>query len=163
MEQIAIVFTQNGEVVADFERPGFREQLNRHQKEGRIEIHANSDFFTPLASGSGGCDALIVVPCSMGMAGRIAGGISNDLISRTADVMLKEACRKLILCPRETPFSLIHLKNLTLIKEAGGIIVPAMPSFYNHPTTLEEAADTVVIRILGQLGLKPKGYKGWKE
>lgn len=164
---IAVIFTKNGRDVADFERPEFFPWLAGQIEAGQIVEYRNDDFFTPVASGSAGFDALAIVPCSMGMAGRIAGGISDDLISRAADVMLKENApmhpRTLILCPRETPLSLIHLRSLTAVREAGGIILPAMPSFYTHPQTLEEAADTVVQRILSQLGLLPEGHKGWRE
>lgn len=160
VEQLAVIFTRSGAEVADFERPDFRESVQANE---RITEYRNDDFFTPVASGSAGFDALLIVPCSMGMIGRIAGGISNDLVSRAADVMLKEERKKLLLCPRETPLSLIHLRNLVQIKEAGGILVPAMPSFYEQPASVEELADTVVDRILAQLGLLPAGHKGWQE
>lgn len=164
---LAVVFTRNGRDVGRFERPDFLPWLAGQVEAGQIGEYRNDDFFTPLASGSAGFDALVIVPCSMGMAGRIAGGISDDLISRAADVMLKEHSplhpRTLVLCPRETPLSLIHLRNLTAIREAGGVILPAMPSFYTYPRSLEEAADTVVLRILSQLGLAPSGYRGWQE
>lgn len=164
---IAVIFTKNGHDVAQFEQPEFLPWLAQEIERGTIVEYRNDDFFTPVASGSAGFDALVVVPCSMGMVGRIAGGISDDLISRAADVMLKENSprhpRMLVLCPRETPLSLIQLRNLTTIREAGGIILPAIPSFYTHPATIEEAVDTVVLRILSQLGLTPEGYKGWRE
>lgn len=167
VKTIAVIFTKNGHDVAQFERPEFLSWLARQAETGHIVEYPNNDFFTPVASGSAGFDTLVVVPCSMGMVARIAGGISDDLISRAADVMLKENSprhpRTLLLCPRETPLSLIHLRNLTAIREAGGIILPAMPSFYTHPATIEEAVDTVVLRILSQLGLTPEGYKGWRE
>lgn len=167
LESLAVIFTKNGRDVAEFERPAFLPWLAEQIQAGHIAEYRNDDFFTPAASGSAGYDALVIVPCSMGMAGRIAGGISDDLISRAADVMLKENSplhpRALILCPRETPLSLIHLRNLTAVREAGGIIMPAMPSFYTHPRTLDEAADTVVLRILSHLGLTPSGQRGWQE
>ena len=167
VEALAVIFTKNSRDVAEFERPEFLPWLAGQIEAGQIVEYRNDDFFTPAASGSAGFDALAIVPCSMGMAGRIAGGISDDLISRAADVMLKENApmhpRTLILCPRETSLSLVHLRNLTAVREAGGIILPAMPSFYTHPQTLEEAADTVVQRILSQLGLLPEGHKGWRE
>lgn len=167
VEAVAVVFTRNGRDVARLERPGFVEQVERLGETGRIALYRNDDFFTPAASGSAGFDAWVVVPCSMGMVGRIAGGVSDDLISRAADVMLKENAprrsRTLILCPRETPLSLVHLRNLTAVREAGGVILPAMPAFYTGPQTLEEAVDTVVDRILAQLDLLPEGYAGWQE
>lgn len=117
-----------------------------------------TDFFAPFASGSAGFDALIICPCSMGMLGRIAAGVSDDLVTRAADVMLKER-RKLICVPRETPYNLIQLRNMTAVTEAGGIICPASPSFYSKPQTLEEAADTVVQRILQLVGIAHRGFK----
>ncbi|MCA1596231.1 MAG: UbiX family flavin prenyltransferase, partial [Chloroflexi bacterium] len=101
------------------------------------------DMRAPFASGSGVCDSTIIVPCSMGMVGRIAAGISDDLIARAADVALKER-RRLILCPRETPLSVIHLRNMLAVSEAGAIVAPAMPNFYTHPASLDDAVDTVV-------------------
>jgi 4-hydroxy-3-polyprenylbenzoate decarboxylase len=120
-----------------------------------------NDFMAPFASGSSSYEALIICPCSMGTLGRIANGISNDLVTRTADVMLKER-RKLICVVRETPYNLIHLRNMTTITEAGGIICPATPSFYSRPQNIDEAAYTVIHRVLQLSGLKVDGYK-WQE
>ena len=120
-----------------------------------------NDFMAPVASGSASFNALIICPCSMGTLGRIAGGISNDLVTRAADVMLKER-RKLICVVRETPYNLIHLRNMTTVTEAGGIICPATPSFYSRPQTIEELAATVVDRVLQLAGLKTDSYK-WGE
>lgn len=132
----------------DYNRLGFR----------KWEQH---DFMAPFASGSSSYGALIICPCSMGTVGRIASGISNDLVTRAADVMLKER-RKLICVVRETPYNLIHLRNMTAITEAGGIICPATPSFYSRPQTIEDAANTVIDRVLQLAGLKIDGYK-WQE
>ena len=110
------------------------------------EYEAN-DFYAPFASGSAGYDTMIICPSSMGTLGRIANGVSNDLITRAADVMLKEG-RQLIIVPRETPFNLIHLRNMTQLTEAGAVIIPAIPSFYSKPETIEQVVDTVVYRIL---------------
>jgi len=120
-----------------------------------------NDFMAPFASGSSSYSALIICPCSMGTLGRIAGGISNDLITRSADVMLKER-RKLICVVRETPYNLIHLRNMTTVTQAGGIICPATPSFYSKPQTIEDAAMTVVHRVLQLTGIDAGGYK-WGE
>ncbi len=120
-----------------------------------------NDFMAPIASGSSSYNALIICPCSMGTLGRIAGGISNDLVTRAADVMLKER-RKLICVVRETPYNLIHLKNMTTVTEAGGIICPATPSFYSNPATPDEIAYTVVQRVLQLAGVETGGYK-WGE
>lgn len=122
---------------------------------------AKNDFMAPFASGSSSYEALIICPCSMGTLGRIAGGISNDLVTRAADVMLKER-RKLICVVRETPYNLIHLRNMTTVTEAGGIICPATPSFYSQPKNIEEAAYTVIHRVLQLSGLNIDGYR-WNE
>lgn len=111
------------------------------------------DYFAPFASGSGNYDALIVCPCSMGTLGRIANGTSDNLITRAADVMLKER-KKLILVARETPFNLIHLRNMTQLTEAGGIVMPAVPSFYSGVESKEEIARTVSDRALKMVGLR---------
>ena len=119
------------------------------------------DFTAPFASGSAGFDTLIICPCSMGTLGRIAGGISDDLISRAADVVLKER-RKLILVVRESPYNLIHINNMKAVTEAGGIICPATPSFYSLPKSLEEVAGTVVNRVIDLAGLNHDSYR-WGE
>jgi 4-hydroxy-3-polyprenylbenzoate decarboxylase len=116
------------------------------------------DFSAPFASGSAKYNTMIVVPCSMGTLGRIAHGVSDDLVTRAADVILKER-RKLILVARDTPYSLIHIKNMELITLAGGIICPATPSFYSNPTTIEEVAATVVDRVLDLAGLELNTYR----
>jgi 4-hydroxy-3-polyprenylbenzoate decarboxylase len=125
------------------------------------KVWDKNDFMAPIASGSSSYGALVICPCSMGTLGRIAGGISNDLITRAADVMLKER-RKLICVVRETPYNLVHLRNMTTVTEAGGIICPATPSFYSKPQTIEEVAGTVVQRVLQLAGFEAKGYK-WGE
>jgi 4-hydroxy-3-polyprenylbenzoate decarboxylase len=112
----------------------------------------------PIASGSGQYDTLIVIPCSMGTLGRIANGVSGDLITRAADVILKER-RKLILVARETPYNLIHIRNMEAVTLAGGIICPATPSFYSLPKTPKEIAATVVDRVLDLAGLKHTTYR----
>ena len=123
-----------------------------------FRFYDKKDFMAPFASGSAGYDAMIIVPCSMGTLGRIAGGISNDLITRGADVMLKER-KKLILVLRETPYNLVHIKNMETVTLASGIICPATPSFYSRPQTLEAAAQTVVDRVLDLAGLDHKSYR----
>ncbi len=122
----------------------------------------NKDFYAPFASGSAQYDALIICPCSMGTLGRIASGISDTLITRTADVMLKER-KKLILAIRETPYNLIHIRNMEKLSLSGGVIVPLSPSFYSKPQTIEEAADTVVDRILSLAGIEHNGFKWGKQ
>jgi 4-hydroxy-3-polyprenylbenzoate decarboxylase len=126
-----------------------------------FDFYEKNDFFAPFASGSAKYDTMIVCPCSMGLLARIATGVSNDLTTRAADVVLKER-RRLIVVPRETPYSLIHLNNMKTITEAGGIICPAVPSFYSKPKTLEEIAATVVDRILDLAGFELESYR-WSE
>lgn len=126
-----------------------------------FDFYKKNDFMAPFASGSAQYDTMIVCPCSMGVMGRIATGISNDLMTRAADVILKER-RKLILVPRDTPYSLIHINNMKIITESGGIICPASPSFYSKPTSFEDLAATVVDRVLDLAGLKLDTYR-WQE
>ena len=127
-------------------------------KDFDLKYFGQHDFNAPFASGSGRYDTMIVIPCSMGTLGRIAGGISNDLITRGADVILKER-RKLICVVRDTPYNLIHIKNMETITLAGGIICPASPSFYSKPKTIEEVAATVVDRVIDLAGLQIKTFR----
>ena len=122
------------------------------------EIHDNNDFNAPFASGSALYDVMFVCPCSMGTMGRIAGGLSDTLITRAADVMLKER-RKLILAIRETPIHLIHINNMQTLVQTGAIIAPASPSFYSHPESIEQLAMTVVNRLLQLAGLQKETYR----
>jgi 4-hydroxy-3-polyprenylbenzoate decarboxylase len=115
-----------------------------------------------FASGSNPADAMVVIPCSMGTLGRVAHGYSEDVLLRAADVMLKEK-KKLILVPRETPLNLVHVRNFELLLLAGAIILPANPSFYHHPKTIEEVVDTVVARVLDHLGVEHKLICRWQE
>lgn len=127
----------------------------------KLPIYNTQDFNAPFASGSGQYDTMIIIPCSMGTLGRIASGISNDLISRAADVILKER-RKLICVVRDTPYNLVHIRNMETITLAGGIICPATPSFYSKPTTIEEVAATVVDRVIDLAGLQNESYRWGK-
>jgi 4-hydroxy-3-polyprenylbenzoate decarboxylase len=126
-----------------------------------FKVWDKNDFYAPFASGSAQYNALIICPCSMGTLARVTSGISNDLITRAADVMLKER-RKLICVVRETPYNLIHLRNMVALTEAGGIICPATPSFYSKPTSFSDLAATVVDRIIDQIGLTQDTYR-WSE
>jgi 4-hydroxy-3-polyprenylbenzoate decarboxylase len=118
----------------------------------RLRLHPIRDVAGPLASGSTPTDGMVVVPCTMGRIGAFASGRSQDLLDRCADVALKEG-RPLVLVPRETPLSLVHLRNLTALAEAGAVILPAMPGFYHHPRTVQDVADFVVAKVLARLGL----------
>jgi 4-hydroxy-3-polyprenylbenzoate decarboxylase len=127
-----------------------------------VTEHGENDLNVPFVSGSARFDAMVVVPCSMATLGRIASGCSDSALLRAADVFLKER-RKLILVPRETPWSLIHARNVVTLLEAGAILLPAIPSFYSRPESVNAVADTVVWRILDQLGLpNPSAYR-WRN
>jgi flavin prenyltransferase len=126
-----------------------------------FKVYGNTDFYAPFASGSARYNIMIICPCSMGTLGRIASGISNDLISRAADVMLKER-RKLILVTRDTPMSLIHINNMKTLTEAGGIICPASPSFYSRPADISALAQTVVDRVIDLAGFSHATFR-WNE
>jgi 4-hydroxy-3-polyprenylbenzoate decarboxylase len=127
-----------------------------------VKSHGLKSMNVPFASGSNPFDAMVVIPCSMGTLGRIAHGYSEDVLLRAADVMLKER-RKLILVPRETPLSLIHVKNFELLLLAGATLIPANPSFYTHPQTIAQVADTVVARVLDHLGIPQNLVARWQE
>lgn len=120
------------------------------------------DFRAPFASGSAGWDAMVVIPCSTGGLARIAHGVSDDLIGRAAEVMMKER-RKLVLVTRETPLSLIQLENMLTVTRAGAVVLPASPSFYSNPTTIEAVVDTVVARVFDQVGLPNQLMPRWGE
>lgn len=151
-DELSIVLTENAKQVWQVELD------NESYKDYPARFYSQQDFQAPFASGSGQYDIMIVAPCSMGTLGRIAGGISNDLITRAADVVLKER-RKLICVVRDTPYSLIHIKNMETVTLAGGIICPATPSFYSKPKTIEEAAATVIDRVIDLAGLKIDTYR----
>ncbi|WP_457270575.1 UbiX family flavin prenyltransferase [Pedobacter sp. UYEF25] len=151
-----------GVVMSDNAKEVWRFELgNSSYADYAFDFYQKNDFSAPFASGSAKYDTMIIVPCSMGTLGRIASGISNDLISRAADVVLKER-RKLISVVRDTPFSLIHINNMKTVTEAGGIICPANPSFYSLPKNLEEVAATVVTRVLDLAGFELQSYR-WNE
>lgn len=139
----------------------FREELGIHLNEFFSELKSPMDFDVPYVSGSSCPDAMVVMPCSTGTLGRIAHGISDDAITRAADVFLKEK-KSLILVPRETPLNLVQLRNMTALAEAGATILPAMPSFYSGQKTLEDAAFTVVARVLDHLGIIDARIKRWR-
>jgi flavin prenyltransferase len=127
-----------------------------------VAQHGESDLNVPFVSGSARFDAMVIIPCSMATLGRIASGSSDTALLRAADVFLKER-RKLIVVPRETPWNLIHARNIVTLLEAGAIVLPAIPSFYSRPTSLVDVVDTVVWRILDQIGLpSPRAYR-WAD
>jgi 4-hydroxy-3-polyprenylbenzoate decarboxylase len=134
---------------------------NEDYKNYPLRFFEKNDFMAPFASGSAKYNTMVVVPCSMGTLGRIAAGTSDDLVTRAADVVLKER-RKLILVVRDTPYNLVHIRNMETVTLAGGIICPATPSFYSRPATFEQLAATVVDRVLDLAGLAINTYR-WKE
>jgi len=143
--QAGIIFSNNAKDVWKYELGSL------DLEQFPFPVYAPDDLFAPPASGSAGFDAMIICPCSMGTLGRIASGVSNDLMTRAADVILKER-KKLILVTREMPYSLIHLNNMKLLTEAGAIICPASPSFYSKPETTDDIIMTVVDRVLKLAG-----------
>ncbi len=147
IEEVGIVMSKNAKDVWETELE------NKNFKNLPFTIYESNDFNAPFASGSAKFDTMIIVPCSMGTLGRIATGISNDLMTRAADVILKER-RKLICVVREAPYNLIHIKNMEAVTLAGGIICPATPSFYHNPKTVVEIIDTVVDRVLDLAGVQ---------
>lgn len=154
-QSLAVVITDNAKTVWKTELGD--ENYNNYP----VDIYSKNDFNAPFASGSGRYDTMVIVPCSMGTLGRIATGVSNDLITRAADVILKER-RKLVCVVRDTPYNLIHIRNMETVTLAGGIICPATPSFYSKPQTLEDIAATVTDRILDLCGFDIKTYR-WGE
>ncbi len=150
--ELAIVLTDNAKQVwkTELENEAFTKYSDH--------FYSQHDFNAPFASGSGQFNTMLIIPCSMGTLGRIAGGISNDLITRAADVILKER-RKLVCVVRDTPYNLIHIKNMETVTLAGGIICPATPSFYSKPASIEAVAATVVDRVIDLIGLNNKSFR----
>ncbi len=130
--------------------------------EGQLRVFGREEWFAPVASGSNPADAMVICPCTMGTMAAIAAGLSQNLIERAADVMLKEN-RKLILVPRETPFSVIHLENMLKLARSGAVILPANPGFYHHPETVQEVVDFIVARTLDHLGISHTLMPRWGE
>ncbi len=150
--EVAVVMSDNAKTV-------WKEELgNETYNDIPFRVYAKNDFFAPFASGSARFDTMIICPCSMGTLARIAAGISNDLTTRAADVILKER-RKLILVTRDTPLSLIHINNMKTVTEAGAIVCPASPSFYSLPKTFEDLAATLVDRIIDLAGFEQETYR----
>ena len=152
ISEVAIVMSDNAKDVWKLELD------NEDYKNCPFKFYGKHDFMAPFASGSARFDTMVIVPCSMGTLGRIAGGISDDLVTRAADVILKER-RKLILVARDMPFNLIHIRNMQTVTEAGGIICPAIPSYYSKPKTIEDLAMTVVNRVIDLIGLEHDSYR----
>ncbi len=154
-QELAVVMTDNAKEVWKTELQN--EDFSKYP----VKTYGIKDFSAPFASGSGQFDTMIIIPCSMGTLGRIANGTSDDLIIRAADVVLKER-RKLVCVIRDTPYNLIHIRNMETITLAGGIICPATPSFYSRPSTIEAVAATVVDRVIDLCGLKISSFRWGK-
>ncbi len=152
VDEVGVVFSANALDIWKYELD--EEFVARYP----FQVYTKDDFYAPFASGSAKFDTMIVCPCSMGTLGRIAHGVSDDLVTRAADVMLKEK-RKLILVPRETPYSLIHLENMKTLTLAGASICPATPSFYSKPSSINQLAETVVERILNLAGFTIESFE----
>ena len=155
INEVAVVMSDNAKQVWQFELD------NNDFDNLPFKIFSKHDFMAPFASGSARFDTMVIVPCSMGTLGRIASGTSDDLVTRAADVILKER-RRLILVARDMPLNLIHIRNMQAVTEAGGIICPAIPSYYSKPKTVEEVAMTVVNRVVDLIGLENESYR-WSE
>jgi 4-hydroxy-3-polyprenylbenzoate decarboxylase len=152
VKEIAVIFSDTGKEI-------WKSEIgSEFHNEGSAKEYDNKKYYAPFASGSSRYDTMIICPASMGTAGRIANGTSDDLIARTADVMLKER-RRLIIVPRETPYNLIHLENMKRLTLAGAIICPATPSFYSNPKTIDDLVMTVVERIIDLAGFESNGFR----
>ncbi len=169
---VHLVYTQAAQIVAKQEmdfilasRPQDTEKMFEErfgEYSGKLKVFGIQDWFAPMASGSNPGDGMVICPCTMGMLGKIASGISDDLIARAADVMLKEK-RTLILAPREMPFSAIHLENMLKLSHAGAVIMPPNPAFYTHPQSVQDLVDFVVARVLDHLGVEQTLMRKWGE
>jgi 4-hydroxy-3-polyprenylbenzoate decarboxylase len=163
LQQLSNQIEHVGIVMSDNAKDVWKHELGNddYKNYTQFTFYDKTNFYAPFASGSAKYNIMIVSPCSMGTMARIASGISNDLTTRAADVILKER-RKLILMVRDTPYSLIHINNMKTITESGGIICPASPSYYSKPQTIEELASTVVDRVIDLAGLEINTYR-WQE
>ncbi len=170
--RVYLLYSQAAHVVAkqelDLVLPPRAADAERHFTEryaaqpGQLRVFGREDWFAPVASGSSPPDAMVICPCTMGTLAAVAAGMSDDLIERAADVMLKEG-RKLVIVPRETPFSSLHLENMLKLSRAGAVILPANPAFYHHPKRVEDLVDFIVARILDHVGVSHDLVRRWGE
>ncbi len=170
--RVNLVYSQAAQIVAkqemDLVLPNRPQDAEKALKErlgdfsGELKVFGIQDWYAPMASGSNPGDAMVVCPCTMGTLGKIAGGISDDLICRAADVMLKEK-RTLILVPREMPFSSIHLENMLKLSHAGAVIMPPNPGLYHHPQSVQDLVDFVVARVMDHLGVEQGLIGKWGD
>jgi len=169
-QRVHLIYSQAAQIVAKQEmnfvlsnRPQDAEQMLKErfgEFSGELKAFGIQDWYAPMASGSNPSDAMVVCPCTMGTLGKIANGISDDLIARAADVILKEK-RTLILAPREMPFSSLHLQNMLKLTHAGAVIMPPNPGFYHHPQSVQDIVDFVVARLMDHLGVEQELMKKW--
>lgn len=168
--RVYLLYSQAAHIVAsqelDLVLPARAQEAERQFSErygaraGQLRVFGKEDWFAPVASGSNPADAMVICPCSMGTLAAVAAGLSDNLIERAADVMLKEG-RKLVLVPRETPLSAIHLENMLRLTRAGAVMLPANPGFYHHPRQVSDIVDFIVARILDQLGVAHQLMAPW--
>ncbi|MEW6561984.1 MAG: flavin prenyltransferase UbiX [Pseudomonadota bacterium] len=169
-QTVQLVYSQAAQIVAaqemQFTLPSQPAQAEAALRErfgafpGTLRVYGREDWFAPMASGSNPGDAMVICPCTVGTLAAVAAGLSDDLIARAADVMLKEK-RPLIIVPRETPFSAIHLENMLKLTHAGAVILPPNPGFYHHPQSVQDLIDFVVARILDHLGIAHQLLRPW--
>jgi 4-hydroxy-3-polyprenylbenzoate decarboxylase len=162
LEQIDCAAHEVHVIMSAYAREVAKQELDDFKIPSAVSRHSESDMNVPFVSGSSRFDAMVIVPCSMATLGRIASGCSDSVLLRAADVFLKER-RKLILVPRETPWNLIHARNVVTLLEAGAIVLPAIPSFYSRPNSVTAIVDTVVWRVLDQIGLPSSRAYRWGE
>ena len=170
--RVHLIYSQAAQIVAkqemDFVLPNRTQDAEKMLTErigtftGELKVFGIQDWYAPMASGTNPGNGMVICPCTMGTLGKVAGGISDDLIARAADVMLKEK-RTLILVPREMPFSAIHLENMLKLSHAGAVIMPPNPGFYHHPQSVQDMVDFVVARILDHLHVEHELMKKWGE
>jgi 4-hydroxy-3-polyprenylbenzoate decarboxylase len=170
--QVYLLYSQAAHVVAkqelDLVLPPRASEAERffskrcRAQPGQLRVFGRDDWFAPVASGSNPADAMVICPCTMGTLAAVAAGLSDSLIERAADVIMKEG-RKLVLVPRETPFSVLHLENMLRLARAGAVILPANPGFYHHPKRVDDLVDFVVARILDHLGIRHDLMPRWGE
>ncbi len=171
--RVQLLYSQAAQIVArqemDFDLPSRPAEARKllldrfpTARPDNLQVYGREEWFAPVASGSNPPTAMVVCPCSMGTLAGIAQGLSDNLIERAADVVLKEG-RKLVLVPRETPFSLIHLENMLRLARAGAVILPPSPGFYHHPQSVQDIVDFVVARVLDQIGVNHNLMRRWGE
>ncbi len=168
VQRLYVVFSDTGRSVVPYELPASSPLVTmvhgkyKGEYADRLRIFPNSDIYAPVASGSSVPDVMVVTPCSMGTLARIRVGVSQTLIERAADVIMKES-KSLVLCPRETPLSVLHLENMLALAKMGAKMIPLVPAFYQHPKTLQDLVDFLTGKVLEAMGFKHELYRPWNE